>query len=277
MGIISFFSRFTSMLTFPLVYLYHKAHITCGVQPYGLCIALGILAVLYALRTDPVISQRITYDQLMFFTSITMLTIVIGSRALFIYENWQELDSYAEIFALTEGGFSVQGGTLATCIVLPLMLHKHKIPVLLVLDRIFNIFLVYGIARLGCFFAGCCYGTPSHLPWSITYTNLESLAPCFIPLHPTQLYSSIMALSLFLFFKQVLHFVFKKPGQLFGLFLCALGFERFFIDFFRADFFCFLYTLSLHQIIALLISSTGFIMFLWATHHNPASKSSIKP
>ncbi|QDT39823.1 prolipoprotein diacylglyceryl transferase [Stratiformator vulcanicus] len=39
------------------------------------------------------------------------------------------------------------------------------------------------IGRLGCFVAGCCFGTPSAMPWAVTFGELGRR-------HPTQLYES---------------------------------------------------------------------------------------
>jgi phosphatidylglycerol---prolipoprotein diacylglyceryl transferase len=47
-----------------------------------------------------------------------------------------------------------------------------------------------GIGRLGCFHAGCCYGTPTSLPWGVVFPNIDSL-----PRHPTQLYEAAFHLT----------------------------------------------------------------------------------
>jgi len=46
------------------------------------------------------------------------------------------------------------------------------------------------VGRLGCFFAGCCYGTPTQLPWGVVFPAVDDL-----PRHPTQLYESAFHLS----------------------------------------------------------------------------------
>jgi phosphatidylglycerol:prolipoprotein diacylglycerol transferase len=48
-----------------------------------------------------------------------------------------------------------------------------------------------GIGRLGCFHAGCCYGTPTDLPWGVVFPTVDEL-----PRHPTQLYESAFHLSM---------------------------------------------------------------------------------
>jgi len=54
--------------------------------------------------------------------------------------------------------------------------------------------LSIAVGRLGCFFAGCCYGTPTELPWGSVFPNVDAL-----PRHPTQLYETVsMVLLIFL-------------------------------------------------------------------------------
>jgi phosphatidylglycerol:prolipoprotein diacylglycerol transferase len=87
--------------------------------------------------------------------------------------------------------------------------------------------LGYAIARLGCFAAGCCYGRPTHLSWGVQFPGLDT------PVHPTQLYSTLLNLLLFWWLTRVerrRHF----EGQLFALFLMGHGLYRFLIEFLRA-------------------------------------------
>jgi phosphatidylglycerol:prolipoprotein diacylglycerol transferase len=82
---------------------------------------------------------------------------------------------------------------------------------------------------------GCCYGTPTHLPWGVTFP------PGSIPdaefggqaIHPTQLYSSLFGLILFGFL--VWHNKRKKfDGSSFSILLMGDSAFRFFIEFIRS-------------------------------------------
>jgi len=46
------------------------------------------------------------------------------------------------------------------------------------------------VGRLACFTGGCCYGTPTSLPWGVCFPAVDDLAR-----HPTQLYESMFHLS----------------------------------------------------------------------------------
>ena len=47
-----------------------------------------------------------------------------------------------------------------------------------------------GVGRWGCFFAGCCYGVPTKIPWGIVFAS-DSLAR-----HPIQIYESVFHLAM---------------------------------------------------------------------------------
>ena len=46
------------------------------------------------------------------------------------------------------------------------------------------------IGRWGCFHAGCCYGIPSNVPWSVVFPTVGTM-----PRHPTQIYESLFHLT----------------------------------------------------------------------------------
>lgn len=48
-----------------------------------------------------------------------------------------------------------------------------------------------GIGRLGCFVAGCCYGTATDLPWGVQFSTADQITGFTARRHPTQLYESI--------------------------------------------------------------------------------------
>ncbi len=47
------------------------------------------------------------------------------------------------------------------------------------------------VAKLACYTNGCCYGTPSNLPWAITFPDGAD-APPGVPIHPTQIYEILV-------------------------------------------------------------------------------------
>jgi len=49
--------------------------------------------------------------------------------------------------------------------------------------------LALAIGRWGCFFNGCCYGTPTNLPWAVDFGD-------GVARHPTQVYESLFHLAM---------------------------------------------------------------------------------
>jgi phosphatidylglycerol:prolipoprotein diacylglycerol transferase len=109
--------------------------------------------------------------------------------------------------------------------------------------------LYQGMARLGCFAAGCCHGTPAPgLTWAVTFTDTSSACRYLnVPLHPAQLYLAGGNLLL----AGVLTWMALRPsrfrGYLFGSYLVGYGMLRFIVEFVRGDLRPFVGPLSLNQ------------------------------
>jgi phosphatidylglycerol:prolipoprotein diacylglycerol transferase len=52
--------------------------------------------------------------------------------------------------------------------------------------------LALAVGRWGCFLNGCCYGTPTAVPWAVSFNLDGRLVRC----HPTQIYESFFHLAL---------------------------------------------------------------------------------
>jgi len=80
------------------------------------------------------------------------------------------------------------------------------------------------VGRLGCYFNGCCIGTPFEGAWSIFQAGHDR--------HPAQIYSAIGAALLFgVLWK--LRDSLPREGDLFKMYLALYGLSRFGIEFFR--------------------------------------------
>jgi phosphatidylglycerol:prolipoprotein diacylglycerol transferase len=127
--------------------------------------------------------------------------------------------------------------------------------------------------RIGCFFAGCCYGKETSLPWAVVFKNPDSLARLNVPLHPTQLYDAVNGLAIFFF----LSWLEKKKsfdGQIFWLFLFLYSITRFFIEIFRGDPRGFLFggLLSTSQGIGVLLAICSLFMLFFMEKMHRRSK-----
>jgi phosphatidylglycerol:prolipoprotein diacylglycerol transferase len=235
-----------------------------SIQTYGVFIAIGLVIFTFAVLYDYRRKGIIEADQFFNVLTVGFLAALIGGRILYFLTNWQSHESCWDFFAVWLGGFSLLGSTVAIILTVPAYLYAKKIPLLSFLDLVTTYTpLLQSISRLGCFFAGCCYGAPTSFILGIIprYPIAQELNG--IALHPTQLYSSfflfIIFIILFIFSKRS----FLKPGQLMCLYLFFMSIERFTVDFWRGDReFVFGYPfnfLSVAQYIALLLAALGLI------------------
>src|SRR5262245_52098482 len=88
-----------------------------------------------------------------------------------------------------------------------------------------------GVGRLACFCAGCCYGTPTELPWGIGFADEFGV---IVRRHPAQLYEFVFHVSaaLVLFRFQRLRYF---RGQLIKLYIISYLVFRFMTEFIRPE------------------------------------------
>ena len=131
------------------------------------------------------------------------------------------------------------------------------------------------IGRLGCFAAGCDYGKSTDLPWAVTFTSEYAHrfvgVPIGIPLHPSQIYESMVTFGLFLF----LLWTYQRrrfTGQIFCIYLFLYGVTRFGLEFFRGDAdrgFVLNGLFSTSQFISLLIVPASIVIYLYLRRGAP--------
>ena len=93
--------------------------------------------------------------------------------------------------------------------------------------------LGHAFGRLGCFFAGCCYGFETKI-FGVVYTNPECFAPTGKKLFPIQLFEA--AFDIFLFALLVFLIFRKNKGHLaLPIYLSCYSLWRFFAEFLRGD------------------------------------------
>ena len=222
---------------------------------YGLFVALGFIAgILTAVKLGK--SAGINSNSVMDMGFIIILCGLIGSRIVYIIINFSYyVSNPLDMIKLWQGGLVFSGGLVAVIIAMIIYTKYHKYNIWTIGD-IWAPAAAIGqaIGRIGCFCAGCCYGRPTDVPWAVTFTNPKSIATLNIPLHPTQLYSSLSSLIIF-FILIILHSKRKFEGQVLLWFLILHSAARLFLERFRGDSRgVFLTTdLTLTQFIAILI------------------------
>jgi phosphatidylglycerol:prolipoprotein diacylglycerol transferase len=235
------------------------------IYSYGLMIAIGIVVGLFLARRQAA-REGINPDKIIDISFYALVAALIGSRLLFVLMNLGEYtDNPLDIFKIWEGGVVFYGGLIPAVAIGIWYIKRLNLPLWQVSD-IFapSVAIGHAFGRIGCFLAGCCYGKPSSLPWAVTFTDPRSLAEKGIPLHPTQLYSSLGLFAIFAF----LVFLRRKKafhGELFWSYTLAYSIFRFFIEFLRGDprGSCLGGLLSSAQTIGIFVAGISVVMLLY--------------
>lgn len=143
------------------------------------------------------------------------------------------LGSVANIFA----GTAVQGGILGGAAAAALYCRLRDLPLLSLCDALAPAgALAQAVTRVGCFAAGCCFGrrTDSFLGVVISSPYADPAAPRGVPLHPAQLYETVLDLCLAAVLQRRLR-ARREPGILFAQYVMGASAIRFAVEFFRDD------------------------------------------
>lgn len=208
------------------------------IYSYGLMLALGFLAFLFLTLRHPIRKKIVSADNYLNIVFFSLVAGIVGGRLLFIATEWGTFrESWLEIFYPWVGGLVILGSILGILITLPFYLKHINVSLFPLLDLgALYAPIIQIIARVGCFLAGCCYGAPAlEIPWAVTFTHPEGSAPLHIPLHPTQLYTSLIFVIIFFLLKAIASRSKLKPGQLLFSYLAFENIARFSIDFLRGN------------------------------------------
>jgi len=207
------------------------------IHTYGALYALGILAAValseYLYRRKGGVPGVIVEMALP-----VVIGVFLGARTLFVLvEREYYFQNPLEIFMVWKGGLVFYGGLIGGALAFIITTRVMKLKLWHLADTVApGVALGHGLGRMGCFFAGSCYGRPTDVPWAITYTDPNSLARDIlgIPVHPTQLYSATFLVLL----SAILVFVGSRSnfrGQMIASYGILYGTFRFFIEFLRGD------------------------------------------
>jgi len=229
---------------------------------HALAYAAGIWWLLREARNAGLRSQQV-YDLSM----VIVVWSIVGARVFSVLFDgnigWY-VDHPVQMLAIWKGGLTFYGGFLFALAAGVWYVKKHRLNGWRIADAMAPaIALGAAIGRLGCFASGDSYGKPTNLPWSVVFSDPMSLAPTGIPLHPTQLYSVLANLTVF-----VMLLLWKKharrEGAIFLLFVLLYAALRSIIEVFRDDprGVYFGATVSTSQIISLAAAVlAGFLLF----------------
>lgn len=213
---------------------------------YGLMIALGILACFWVLFYY---TKRLGFTNketdFVFYNGIVAIAMGFFGAAL-----WQSCFNYIEEIQqvgienakFVWGGLTVIGGIItgALSFIIGTLIFRKKHFYLLTRIVVIApccITVAHAFGRIGCFFAGCCYGKPAtgafaflgvSFPKGSLYNTYDGS-----PVYPTQLFE---AAYLFILFGVLSYLALKGKGKYnMPIYMLAYSIWRFLIEFVRGD------------------------------------------
>jgi phosphatidylglycerol:prolipoprotein diacylglycerol transferase len=226
--------------------------ITIGIDPnvvevfglqvtwHGVFTAIGIVAGVW-LAVRMASSPRVGIDPDTAYT-IGMIVVacgLVGARALYVIENYgdnENIDSFIDIFRVTEGGISIYGAIIGGAIGGWAYGLKNKLPSAAGADAAaFGMLLGLAIGRIGDIINGEHFAKASDLPWAVYYSNPNSPGFFREPSHPAVAYEMIGDLVILGIIALMWTRWAPKSGVIFCTAFILYAVMRFFVSFLRLD------------------------------------------
>ena len=248
-----------------------------SITPYGIAIALAFVAALW-LTLKLAHRRGIDKSFVMDISFYIIIAAIVGARLYFVLQHWGApyMRSVGQALQIWDGGLVFYGGFLGGLIAVLIYVKAKKVPLLAFMDILAPATaLGYAITRVGCFVNGCCYGAPTNLPWGVVYppdapVYCEPNSLTFLmegtPVHPVQLYASIINALLCLFLIWVLGRA-KQTGTTSLWYFLIYPIYRFGAEFVRGDnaFQAIQFGLTIPQWTAVIITAWA-VLVAWAVH-----------
>ncbi len=248
----------------PILFDLHWLGRDLPVHSYGVMLALGFTVAALVARSH---ARRIGVapDVVGAVWFGLVISSLLGARLLFVLTNptryvplcraglasgsaSQALVDCTSALRLWEGGDLVfYGGAIGCLVFLAWYTRRRRLGFARTVDLLIpSVALGHAFGRVGCFLAGCCYGTASDVPWAVRYgrdslayqqlmaDGRTDLGPTTPPLHPVQLYEAAGELALFFLLAGLLRKR-RYDGQLFVVWLAGYGLLRFVLEWVRGD------------------------------------------
>jgi phosphatidylglycerol---prolipoprotein diacylglyceryl transferase len=198
-----------------------------------------------------------------------IISALVGAKLLLFITDFNAFVSDPRaLLDLARSGGVFYGGLILAVVVALLYIRRVGLPLWTTCDVFApGIALGHVVGRMGCFFAGCCFGKPTSVPWAITFKDPYAAAnvgtPLNVPLHPTQLYEAgaealILALLLATESRGK-----RFPGRTFWLYMLLYAVSRYIIEMFRGDPRGSVLNFSTSQFISIILAPLAVVMLIY--------------
>ncbi len=227
---------------------------------YGIMVAIGFVSALM-ISEKRAKNRGMNTDILYGIFWCAIFGGAAGSKLLYYTVSFPDILKDPSILWNLQNGWVVYGGIIGGVLASLVYCRYKKADFVQYLDLVLpSVAFAQGCGRIGCFFAGCCYGRETDSVLCIQYWQ-STYAPNGVKLVPTQIYSSIgdfaLAFLLMAYAKRE-----PKKGKVAAVYCILYSIGRFVIEIFRNDNRGALGFLSTSQMISILILILGIGMFV---------------
>ena len=242
-----------------LAYYLRNNHDSLPIYSYGVMLGTSLIIAWYVIMWLGTTKENLDKELMANCFIVTAIAALVGARLLYILTNLGEFDSPAKWLDVRSGGLVAYGGFLGGFVGSFVYMRRKKVPLVAWADVVSpTLGLGLFFTRIGCYMYGCDFGkrlggdAPSWLKWLGTFPHwandkgapawshhvarygLSQGAHASLPVHPTQIYESLVGLALF----GITMLVWRKRsfrGQVLCVLVMAYGTWRFFVEMLRDD------------------------------------------
>jgi phosphatidylglycerol:prolipoprotein diacylglycerol transferase len=252
--------------------LFELGYIT--VYTYGVLLAAAYLLGLQLARVRAK-NRGLDANRVLDLGIYIIISALLGAKLLLLITDFKSFTADPrELLTLARSGGVFYGGLIVAVVVALWYIRRVGLPLWTTCDVFApGIALGHVVGRLGCLFAGCCYGLPTNKPWGITFTDQFARdnvgTPLGIPLHPTQLYEAGAELVILIMLLTTERKGRSYPGRTFWLYMLLYAISRFVIEFFRGDERGTVGMFSTSQFISILLAPLAIVMLVYLSRQTP--------
>jgi phosphatidylglycerol:prolipoprotein diacylglycerol transferase len=204
---------------------------------HGFFTAVGVLAGIW-LATRFAVERGYTEDDIMSIALWSVVGGIVGARLFHVVDAWPyyAADPLA-ILRVNEGGLAICGTIVGGPIGGAIYAYRNHLSIPRLLD-ICGLGLILGMAigRLGDIVNGEHHGSPTNLPWSVTYDHPQTLGEIGVSVHLAVGYELILDMLIFAVCTWLLYRrLMPRDSMVFTTLIALYSMGRVVIQFFRLD------------------------------------------
>ena len=250
---------------------------------YALCLIAGIIVA----WTIGVRRWRARGGRTESFETVLLWAIPIGIVGARFYHVMTHLGDYFgpginpwTAFAIWQGGIAIYGAVGFGALAAWLAARRQKIAFPALADALApGIVIGQAIGRFGNWFNQELYGWPTTLPWALEIDPAHRVPGYeqYATFHPTFLYEALWDVAAGFFLLRADRRFRLGRGKVFALYIALYGFGRTITETMRLDYsYDFFGPIRFNAAVAILISLTGVVLFLWLRRYRPGREEVVE-